>query len=221
MAHDGPRNARPWCRQFARSNSIVCTRNRAVRFTPVNGSSLASLSSPKSANSRNAIKMNLASALGSNFVYVLSCGTNGPAARLRMELLAGGIVVHGPPVILIVEDDALIQDIVDDALREGGFETAIAPSAEEALTLLRGKVVNYRALVADITLKGRVNGWEVAKQAREIDPAFPIVYMTGAAANDWASHGVPNSILLEKPFAPAQILTAISQLLNAAAPAQS
>ncbi len=130
-------------------------------------------------------------------------------------------MVHGPPVILIVEDDALIQDIVDDALREGGFETAIAPSAEEALTLLRGKVVNYRALVADITLKGRVNGWEVAKQAREIDPAFPIVYMTGAAANDWASHGVPNSILLEKPFAPAQILTAISQLLNVAAPGQS
>jgi DNA-binding response OmpR family regulator len=81
-----------------------------------------------------------------------------------------GIVVHEPPVILIIEDDTLIQDIVDDALREGGFETAIAPSAEEALTLLRGKVVNYRALVADITLKGRVNGWEVAKQAREIDP---------------------------------------------------
>jgi hypothetical protein len=27
--------------------------------------------------------------------------------------------------------------------------------------------------------------------------------MTGAAANDWASHGVPNSLLLEKPFAPA------------------
>jgi two-component SAPR family response regulator len=61
--------------------------------------------------------------------------------------------------------------------------------------------MNYRVLVADTTLKGRVNGWEVAKQAREIDPAFPIVYMTGAAANDWASHGVPNSILLEKPFA--------------------
>ena len=118
------------------------------------------------------------------------------------------------PAVLIVEDDVLIQGIVEDALKEGVFETAIAPSAEEAETLLRGKVTNYRALITDINLKGRMNGWEVAKQAREIDHSFPIVYMTGAAANAWASHGVPNSILLEKPFAPAQLLTAVSQLLN-------
>jgi CheY-like chemotaxis protein len=63
-----------------------------------------------------------------------------------------------------------------------------------------------------------MNGWEVARQAREIDPSFPVVYMTGAAADEWASHGVPNSILLTKPFAPAQLVTAISQLLNALGP---
>jgi len=63
-----------------------------------------------------------------------------------------------------------------------------------------------------------MNGWEVARQAREIDPSFPVVYMTGAAADEWASHGVPNSILLTKPFAPAQLVTAISQLLNAPSP---
>jgi hypothetical protein len=39
--------------------------------------------------------------------------------------------------------------------------------------------------------------------------------MSGGAAEQWASHGVPNSILLTKPFAPAQLVTAISQLLNA------
>ena len=44
------------------------------------------------------------------------------------------------------------------------------------------------------------------------------VYMTGAAADDWASEGVPNSILLKKPFAPAQLVTAVSQLLNAGSP---
>ena len=113
------------------------------------------------------------------------------------------------------------RDIVEDALKEGGFETAIAPSAEEAVTLLKGKVMDYRALVTDINLKGRMSGWEVAKQARQIDPTFPIVYMTGAAANDWASHGVPNSLLLEKPFAPAQVVTAVSQLLNVPPSSQS
>jgi hypothetical protein len=38
--------------------------------------------------------------------------------------------------------------------------------------------------------------------------------MTGAAAEQWTSQGVPNSLLLNKPFAPAQVVTAVSQLLN-------
>jgi DNA-binding response OmpR family regulator len=32
------------------------------------------------------------------------------------------------PMILVVEDDALLQDIVEEALREGGFETALVTS---------------------------------------------------------------------------------------------
>jgi DNA-binding response OmpR family regulator len=120
--------------------------------------------------------------------------------------------------VLVIEDDQSIQGIVEDALIEGGFEPAIAASGEEALILLKGGAIKYRALVTDINLLGRINGWEIAKQAREIDPEFPVIYMTGAAADQWASHGVPNSVLLTKPFAPAQLVTAVSHLLNAGNP---
>jgi DNA-binding response OmpR family regulator len=122
------------------------------------------------------------------------------------------------PVILVIEDDEAIQGIVEDALSEGGFETAIAASGEEAVTLLIGKKTDYRALVTDINLLGRLDGWEVARRAREIDPAFPVVYMSGQHAEEWASKGVPNSIMLAKPFAPAQLVTAVSQLLNTGTP---
>jgi DNA-binding response OmpR family regulator len=117
-------------------------------------------------------------------------------------------------VIMVVEDDQSIQGIVEEALSDGGFEPAIAASGEEAVTLLKGSKGKYRALVTDINLQGRMDGWEVAKQAREIDPEFPVIYMTGRSADQWASSGVPNSILLTKPFAPAQLVTAVSQLLN-------
>jgi DNA-binding response OmpR family regulator len=122
------------------------------------------------------------------------------------------------PLILVVEDEYALQGIVEDALTEGGFETEILSSGEEALTLFKGRLKEYRALVTDVNLKGHLSGWEVAKQVREINPSCPIIYMTGAAAGQWASHGVPNSILLEKPFAPAQLVTAVSNLLNAAPP---
>lgn len=122
------------------------------------------------------------------------------------------------PAILIIEDDREIQAIVEEALADGGFDSAIAASGEEAVALLRSDEVKYRALVTDINLPGRLDGWDIARAAREIDPAFPIVYMTGAGADDWPSKGVPNSILLNKPFAPAQIVTAVSQLLNSGTP---
>jgi CheY-like chemotaxis protein len=131
----------------------------------------------------------------------------------------GGVCALGDlPVVLVVEDDAPVQIIVEDALADGGFEPAIAASGEEAVTLLKGIRGKYRVLVTDIQLRGAMDGWEVAKRAREIDPEFPIVYMTGGNQAEWPSHGVPNSILLTKPFAPAQLVTAVSQLLNAGSP---
>ncbi|WP_247287979.1 response regulator [Bradyrhizobium sp. 134] len=119
------------------------------------------------------------------------------------------------PTILLIEDEDALQLIVEDALSEGGFQIATVKTGEEAVTLLKGGQP-YRALVTDVNLLGRLDGWEVARAAREIDPHFPVVYMTGGAADKWPIFGVPNSILLQKPFAPAQVVSAVSQLLNAA-----
>jgi CheY-like chemotaxis protein len=122
-------------------------------------------------------------------------------------------------LILIVEDDQLIQGVIEEALTDGGFETAIASSGEEAIDLLDGTSPEFRALVTDINLgKGARDGWAVARHARQNKPDMPIVYMTGDSADEWPSKGVPNSILLTKPFAPAQLVTAVSQLLNSGTP---
>ena len=118
----------------------------------------------------------------------------------------------------MIEDDEPIQTVVEEALSDAGFEPAIASSGEEAVTLLKGMKGTYRALVTDISLRGKMDGWEVAQQAREIDPEFPIVYISGKSAADWPSKGVPNSIMLSKPFAPTQLVTAVSNLLNSGTP---
>jgi CheY-like chemotaxis protein len=106
-------------------------------------------------------------------------------------------------------------------LIDGGFEAVIASTGKEAIELLDTAEGKYRGLVTDINLRpGEIDGWHVARHAREIDPHFPVVYMSGNEADDWASKGVPNSIMLTKPFAPAQLVTAVSQLLNAIPPAE-
>lgn len=136
-------------------------------------------------------------------------------AGLRRE---GWALNRQLPTILVIEDEDGIQDFIEDALTEGGFSPAVAPSGEEAVTLLQGNKGKYQALVTDISLRGRMDGWTVAQHAREMDPEFPIVYISGASGADWPSKGVPNSIMLQKPFASAQLLTAISQLLNVGKP---
>jgi DNA-binding response OmpR family regulator len=118
------------------------------------------------------------------------------------------------PIILVVEDEEPLQEIVQEALKEGGFDQKTVASGKEAMQVVDRSLGNYSALVTDINLEGPMTGWEIARLVRQIDPAFPIVYMTGGSADDWASEGVPNSILLQKPFAPAQLVTAVSQLLN-------
>jgi DNA-binding response OmpR family regulator len=123
-----------------------------------------------------------------------------------------------PPLILVIEDEYLLQGTVEDALTDGGFASDILSSAEEALTLFKSGNKNYKALVTDVSLRGRMSGWEVARRIREADTRFPVVYMTGAVVQQWASQGVPDSVLLKKPFVPTQLVIALSNLLNTGAP---
>lgn len=73
------------------------------------------------------------------------------------------------PTVLVVEDDPLLQDMVEDALDEGGFKVATVGSAEEAIALLKGKGTTYCALITDINLPGGMDGWEIARIARDSD----------------------------------------------------
>jgi CheY-like chemotaxis protein len=121
--------------------------------------------------------------------------------------------VESSVLVLVAEDEAGIRDILQAAFEDGGFAVVLASSGEEALTALEANR-GVRALITDINLGSKVTGWDVARHARELNPDMPVVYVTSSERHDWASLGVPNSVLIEKPFAPAQVLTAVSQLLN-------
>jgi CheY-like chemotaxis protein len=121
-------------------------------------------------------------------------------------------------LVFLVEDEILLQLPLSEALKEGGYAVEVASNGEQAIQKLEAPDAKYGALATDVHLSGKVTGWDVAKRARELFPMLPVVYMTGDAAGEWGANGVPNSVLIQKPFAPAQVVTAVSQLLNQAAP---
>jgi CheY-like chemotaxis protein len=125
------------------------------------------------------------------------------------------------PVLLLVEDEPLIRTDLLGALEDGGYGLVEAEDGSTALEAIQnGQALS--GVITDIRLSDGPNGWEVARQARHHFPNIAVVYMTGDSAADWTAEGVPNSVLLQKPFAYAQVITAISTLLNVAdvSPAQ-
>ncbi len=123
-----------------------------------------------------------------------------------------------PPVlILFVDDEPLIFETVKETLEDGGFTVRPEHTADAALQALEECDGQLAGLITDVNLGSKVTGWDIAKRARELRPDLPIVYTSGFAAGDWSAQGVPHSLVVPKPFAPAQIVTAISSLINKAA----
>jgi DNA-binding response OmpR family regulator len=116
--------------------------------------------------------------------------------------------------LLLVEDEPMILLNVEESLVEGGFEVTTALNGREAIARLEEHSDGVAGLITDVRLGGDIDGWDVARRARELDPGVAVIYMTGDSAADWASQGVPNSLLVQKPFAHAQLVTAISTLLT-------
>jgi CheY-like chemotaxis protein len=118
------------------------------------------------------------------------------------------------PLILVVEDEYLLRCDVEEALAGGGFASKSYSTGKEALAAFADDPKDYKALVTDVNMGDGLDGWELARQIRGKHAAFPVIYVTAYSADGWTSQGVPNSILIQKPFAPAQLTTALSSLLN-------
>jgi DNA-binding response OmpR family regulator len=118
------------------------------------------------------------------------------------------------PVILYVEDETLISINVTEVLIDAGFDVDHAIDGPEALAKLDRADQQYVALITDIRLPKGIDGWNIAHHARELFPLIPVVYVSGDSAGDWTANGVPKSMMIQKPFANAQLVTAVTTLIN-------
>lgn len=122
--------------------------------------------------------------------------------------------------ILVVEDEPLILLDIETELHEAGFEVVAVHTAAEAMAAFDVEPEKFKGLVTDVRLGAGKSGWEVARHARHANPILPVIYISGDSAVHWGAQGVPGSVMITKPFAIAQITTALSMLLNQQHPPQ-
>ena len=102
--------------------------------------------------------------------------------------------------IALVEDEALIAFLIQDELEAAGCEVVWLPNGDDALRVFESEVDRFDAIITDIKMPGSADGWCVGKRVRELRPDMPVIYASGDSAENWRKFGVPNSVMLAKPF---------------------
>lgn len=119
------------------------------------------------------------------------------------------------PKILLVDDDPLVGEVEQAILEDAGYAVLIAQSVEAALEILTAEDGQIGCLVTDINLGPGGSGWDLARSARGLLPSLPVIYVSGDSGVDWSAQGVPHSGMLNKPFAPSQLIVMVANQINA------
>ncbi len=116
------------------------------------------------------------------------------------------------PVVLIVEDEALIRMDAIEAIEAAGFEVIEAANADQAIAILERRS-DIRLIFTDIHMPGSMDGLKLAHFVKHRWPPIKIIATSGHA--NIAESDLPEgSWFLAKPYATAAITSAIHQLIR-------
>ncbi len=116
--------------------------------------------------------------------------------------------------ILIAEDQEAVIDLLVRILRSEGHEVVPSPSGDQALEIFRSDG-SFDLLVTDIVMPGRLQGPELASELRKINPALPVVFMSGYA-REATIHGNglrESDIRLMKPVSKKDLTSSVQTAL--------
>lgn len=135
-----------------------------------------------------------------------------PADRKAKAETVEKPVERQPTCVLLVEDEALIAEIIGEALTESGHSVHTVANAQDAIThLSNGARVDL--LFTDINLPGDLDGVGLAERARAANPHLPILFASGRWWRLEELQKLPNAATLRKPYSPARACEAVELLL--------
>ncbi len=117
---------------------------------------------------------------------------------------------HKPTTILVVEDEAVVRDLLVAELRDVGYRVIAVDAGEPALAILQDSKDDIDWLFTDIRLPGVIDGWRVADEFRLTHPFRPVVYATAYAPEQ--ERQLQGSFFFRKPYRPAEIVKTILTL---------
>lgn len=125
----------------------------------------------------------------------------------------------GKARILVMDDEAIVQDIARDMLRTLGHEVLLASNGEEAISIFRQNYESGQALdliIMDLTIPGGMGGQEAVQKILAIDPTARIIVSSGYSNDpvmaNFQKYGFVGAIV--KPYTLDEMAQEVAEILS-------
>ena len=114
--------------------------------------------------------------------------------------------------ILVADDDQTLLKLLKEILTSRGHEVVTVVDGQEAIDRLQTE--RFDLVITDIVMP-RKTGVDVLKKARDIDPRYPVIVITGNASEETTEKLIRVGAyeFIVKPFDNERVLTAVTKLL--------
>jgi CheY-like chemotaxis protein len=112
-------------------------------------------------------------------------------------------------MMIVVEDDDGVRGLTKELLLDHGYDVITAENGTEGLARIESEP-RLSIVITDIRMPG-IDGWELARRAREVRPDIKVLYITGYPGEQLPGDA-PAGPLLRKPWRAGEFYRCVEQL---------
>jgi CheY-like chemotaxis protein len=119
--------------------------------------------------------------------------------------------------ILLVDDHTQVRSTTAALLTDLGHKVVEAEDGSEALKILEGRVCDFDLLISDYAMP-QLSGTDFLRKAHLLCPDVPALIVTGYAEAEAIGDRPKGVTILQKPFTPTALESAIARLCDSGLP---
>jgi len=121
----------------------------------------------------------------------------------------------GTETVLLVEDEAAVREMTQEALRRRGYRVLPAASGAQALQIAHDNHGQISLVLTDVVMPG-MSGPQLVERLRAEYPQLAALFMSGYTSDAVLRHGVETgeADFLQKPFSTSALAAKIRQVLD-------
>jgi CheY-like chemotaxis protein len=120
---------------------------------------------------------------GTLFTVFLPYQAEDIPAAMPVNLAAADVKLQGGETILVVEDEAPVRSLIAEALADYGYVVLEAASGTRALEAWKDYGAAVDLLITDVIMPDGVNGVDLARRLRAVNPELRVIYISGYPAD--------------------------------------